>query len=187
MIVPTLLSFVWMSTFGGAAIYLQSTGVADVSAAVHNNVATALFAMLESFPLTKVASLVGMVLVTVFFVTSSDSGSLVVDHLTSGGKLDSPVAQRIFWAVTEGVLAAVLLWGNGLHALQTASVATGLPFAMVLLVMVYSLYIGLSNEHYIETAVKTTLQDVHTEHKLGEAIAAHHEEMQATENEDENT
>jgi len=179
MIVPTLLSFVWMSTFGGSAIYLQSNGIADISAAVNSNVATALFAMLESFPFTTVTSLVGMVLVTVFFVTSSDSGSLVVDHLTSGGKLDSPVAQRIFWAVTEGLLAAVLLKGNGLDALQTASVATGLPFAAVLCVMIYSLYIGLSNEHYIETAVKNKLKDVHAEHKLSEAIAAHHEEQNA--------
>ena len=102
--------------------------------------------MLQQLPLTGITSFVGIVLVVVFFVTSSDSGSLVVDNLTSGGKLDSPVPQRVFWAVTEGVVAAVLLLGGGLQALQTASIATGLPFALVLLVMCYSLYKGLNQE-----------------------------------------
>lgn len=148
MIFPTLLSFLWMSTFGGSALWLQVTQVADLTSAVQKDVSTALFVMLESFPLTQVASLIGIVLVTVFFVTSSDSGSLVVDHLTSGGKLDSPVVQRIFWAVTEGTCAAVLLLGGGLTALQSASIATGLPFTLVLLIMCYSLYRGLQEENY---------------------------------------
>ncbi len=95
--------------------------------------------MVDSLPLSNILSVIGIVLVTVFFVTSSDSGSLVVDHLTSGGKLDSPVPQRVFWAVMEGVVAATLLIGGGLTALQTASVITGLPFAVILLMMIYSL------------------------------------------------
>jgi choline/glycine/proline betaine transport protein len=80
-----------------------------------------------------------MFLVFVFFVTSSDSGSLVIDIITSGGHLDPPVGQRIFWAVSEGVVAAVLTVGGGLTALQTASISTGLPFAVVLVVMAYCL------------------------------------------------
>ncbi len=95
--------------------------------------------MVDALPFSSILSLVGVILVTVFFVTSSDSGSLVVDHLTSGGKLDSPVPQRVFWAVMEGVVAATLLIGGGLTALQTASIITGLPFAIILLMMVYSL------------------------------------------------
>lgn len=146
IILPSLLSFLWMSTFGGAALWLQLTGAADIETAVNANVATALFEMLRNFPLTSVTSLAGIILVTFFFVTSSDSGSLVVDHLTSGGKLDSPVPQRVFWAIMEGVLAAVLLLGGGLGALQTASITTGLPFAVVLLIMCYSLYRGLSED-----------------------------------------
>ena len=136
---PSILSFFWMSVFGGTALNLQRSGVRDVSAAVSENVATALFDMLRAFPLTTVASLAAVVLIISFFVTSSDSGSLVVDHLTSGGKIDSPVTQRVFWAVMEGALAAVLLIGGGLTALQTAAVATGLPFAVVLLVLTWSL------------------------------------------------
>jgi len=146
LIAPTLLSFLWLSTMGGAALNLQLTNAANIAGAVQENVATAMFVMLDNFPLTALSSIVGILLVTIFFVTSSDSGSLVVDNLTSGGKLDSPVPQRVFWAVMEGVVAAVLLLGGGLTALQTAAIATGLPFAIVLLVMCYSLNRGLSQE-----------------------------------------
>ena len=155
MVLPTLLSFLWMSTFGGSALWLQTTGVADIAAAVNADVSTTLFVMLENFPLTAVTSAVGIALVTIFFVTSSDSGSLVVDHLTSGGKLDSPVPQRVFWAVTEGLCAAALLLGGGLTALQSASIATGLPFTIVLLIMCYSLYRGLQEEHFHATVIET--------------------------------
>jgi len=91
-------------------------------------------------------SFVGVVLIISFFVTSSDSGSLVVDSLTAGGKLDAPVAQRVFWAVAEGALAATLLIGGGLTTLQTAVMLAALPFAITLLLMVYSLVIGLRHE-----------------------------------------
>ncbi|MDY6822350.1 MAG: BCCT family transporter [Thermodesulfobacteriota bacterium] len=148
MVIPTLISFIWMSAFGGSALWLQMTGAADIAGAVTKDVSTALFVMLESFPFTQVTSFIGILLVTIFFVTSSDSGSLVVDHLTSGGKLDSPVPQRIFWGIMEGVCAAALLMGGGLVALQSASIATGLPFTIVLLIMCYSLYRGLQEEQY---------------------------------------
>jgi choline/glycine/proline betaine transport protein len=148
MIFPTILSFLWMSSFGGSALWLQITGKADIASAVSKDVSTALFVMLENFPLSQITSFIGITLVIVFFVTSSDSGSLVVDHLTSGGKLDSPIPQRIFWAVMEGVCAAALLMGGGLVALQSASIATGLPFTLVLLIMCYSLYKGLQEEDY---------------------------------------
>ncbi len=155
MIFPTLLSFLWMSTFGGAALWLQSTGTADIATAVSEDVSTALFTMLQSFPLTAITSLIAIMLVVVFFVTSSDSGSLVVDHLTSGGKLDSPVPQRVFWAVMEGLCAAVLLIGGGLAALQSAAIATGLPFTFVLLFMCYSLYKALKEELYHAEIIET--------------------------------
>ncbi|MEM1310931.1 MAG: BCCT family transporter, partial [Cyanobacteria bacterium P01_H01_bin.153] len=159
LLLPSMLTFLWMSVFGGTALNFElgeaTAGV--ISTAVGENVATALFVMLQQLPLTGITSFVGIVLVVVFFVTSSDSGSLVVDSLTSGGKLESPVPQRVFWAVMEGVVAAVLLLGGGLSALQTASITTGLPFAVVLLVMCYSVYKGLSYEHDV-VHVKRQLQ-----------------------------
>ncbi|MFO7862793.1 MAG: BCCT family transporter [Salinivirgaceae bacterium] len=147
LIVPTLLTFLWLSSFGGSAMFLELNGLADITTAVTENVATSLYVLLEQFPLSFVTSIVGVVLVISFFVTSSDSGSLVVDSLTAGGKLDAPVAQRIFWALTEGAVAAVLLIGGGLGALQTAAISTGLPFAIILIIMAISLLKGLKEEH----------------------------------------
>jgi choline/glycine/proline betaine transport protein len=122
-------------------------GIGNIGTAVQENVATALFVLLEQFPLGFFTSIVAIILVMSFFVTSSDSGSLVIDSLTSGGKLNAPVGQRVFWAQTEGAVAAVLLIGGGLNALQTAAITTGLPFLFILLLMCYSLYKGLSKEH----------------------------------------
>jgi choline/glycine/proline betaine transport protein len=172
MLIPTILSFFWMSIFGGTAIFQQTRGIGDLVSIVNTDVSIALFAMLENLPWTQFLSAIGIILVTVFFVTSSDSGSLVVDHLTSGGKLDSPVPQRIFWAVMEGVVAATLLVGGGLTALQTASVITGLPFAIILLMMIYSLYAGLKQEYDVEEIVRRKLRQVEDEHVIGEVIAS---------------
>ena len=94
--------------------------------------------MLRQLPWAGLTSLVAIVLVVIFFVTSSDSGSLVIDGITAGGKVDAPIIQRIFWAVAQGVVALILLLGGGLNSLQAASVATGFPFLFVLLLMMLS-------------------------------------------------
>jgi len=168
ILIPTLLSFIWMSVFGGSALFLESFGLSDITAAVKEDVATAMFVMLSNFPVAEVLSFVAIILVTIFFVTSSDSGSLVVDHLTSGGKLNSPTTQRVFWAIMEGVIAAVLLIGGGLATLQTASVTTGLPFAVVLLIGVYSLYVGFSQEVFVESAVEKAVLSATEKHRMEE-------------------
>ncbi len=170
MLIPTFLSFLWMSVFGGSALFFQASGTADIAAAVQANVSTAMFVMLEQLPFTHVLSFIAIILVTIFFITSSDSGSLVVDHLTSGGKLDSPIPQRVFWAVMEGLVAAVLLIGGGLKTLQTASVTTGLPFAVILLFIIYALYIGFSEENYVEEKVEKARRTVKEEHRLVQTV-----------------
>ena len=149
LVLPSLFSFLWLATFGGSAIFAQSNGASILQAYNAQGQAIATFAMLSQYPLTLVSSIVGILLVMGFFVTSSDSGSLVIDHLTSGGKHDVPKIQRIFWAITEGTVAAVLLIGGGLGALRTGSLVTGLPFALVLLLMCYTVYQGLDHEHKI--------------------------------------
>ena len=146
LIVPTLFSFFWMSTFGGSALFVELETGGSLVAAVNADVATAIYEMFSYFQLAIPLSVLAVVLVVTFFVTSSDSGSLVIDHLTSGGKHDVPTAQRVFWAVIEGVIAAVLLIGGGLDALQTAAITAGLPFTFVLLLMCYTVYVGLGNE-----------------------------------------
>jgi choline/glycine/proline betaine transport protein/BCCT family betaine/carnitine transporter len=116
LIIPSLLSFIWLSVFGGTAIYLNSTLNGSLFATVQDKLPTALFEMISylnlpifSGLLKILLSAIATILVISFFVTSSDSGSLVVDNITSGGKLDSPVPQRVFWSFMEGFAAAILL------------------------------------------------------------------------------
>jgi BCCT family betaine/carnitine transporter len=143
LLVPSLVSVLWMTSFGGTAISLVGEGFSDITDAA---LELKLFATLSHLPLTTITSLVGIVLVIVFFCTSSDSGSLVIDTITAGGKVDAPVAQRIFWATFEGLVAIALLLGGGLAALQAAAVSTGLPFTIVLLLGCYALVRGLMSE-----------------------------------------
>ena len=150
LFLPALFSFLWLSTFGGSALWVELAGGGGIAAAVAEQGQTvAMFAMLQQFPLGALTGLLATLLVITFFVTSSDSGSLVIDHLTSGGKHDVPRTQRIFWALTEGAVAATLLVGGGLDALQTASITTGLPFGIILVLMCYTVYLGLDNEYEI--------------------------------------
>jgi choline/glycine/proline betaine transport protein len=146
LLVPALLCIIWFSVLGGAAIYAEMYDGMNIAAAVNENISTALFKLLEFYPVSTLTSALAVVLVFVFFVTSSDSGSLVIDIITAGGNLNPPLAQRVFWAVTEGVVAAVLLAGGGLLALQTAAIMTGLPFALVLVLMCFGLYRSFNRE-----------------------------------------
>jgi len=134
LLVPTLGGFLWFAALGGTAIHLELFGPGGVAATVADNEALALFAVLEHLPLATVTWALATLLVIVFFVTSSDSGSLVDDMVTSGGHPDPPRAQRLFWALAEGTVAATLLYFGGLAALRTASLTTGLPMAVFLLV-----------------------------------------------------
>ncbi|BCB61634.1 BCCT family transporter [Halomonas sp. A020] len=148
LLVPTLVTLVWMSTFGGTALSQATNGVGELANGI-SDVSLAMFHMLEQLPLTSITSTLAIVLVLVFFITSSDSGSLVIDNITAGGKTDAPRSQRVFWATLEGVIAGALLYGGGstaLTALQAGAVATGLPFTIVLLLMCFSLYKGLHKE-----------------------------------------
>ena len=146
LLVPSLVTFFWMSAFGSVAIKEVMGGNEILSQAIDSDIATALFVFFQDYPAAMAINIVAVLLIAGFFITSSDSGSLVIDSLTSGGKIDAPVGQRIFWAVTEGTVAAVLLLGGGLQALQTATIITGLPFALILLIMCYSLYKGLKED-----------------------------------------
>ncbi|MDZ5698889.1 BCCT family transporter [Chelativorans sp. M5D2P16] len=148
LIIPTLVSVLWMTTFGGTALdQFLNEGYTGVQQTVVDYVPElSLFAMLADLPLASISSLIGIILVIVFFVTSSDSGSLVIDTITAGGKIDAPVAQRVFWAIFEGLVAIVLLLGGGLAALQAGAIATGFPFAILLVVMLYATWKGLAQE-----------------------------------------
>jgi choline/glycine/proline betaine transport protein len=166
LFLPSLFSTLWLSTFGGSALNSALAGGAvqtQYTELGYGSFETlGMFITLSQYPLGVLSGLLATLLVITFFVTSSDSGSLVIDHLTSGGKHDVPRTQRIFWALVEGLVASVLLLGGGLTALQTAAITTGLPFAVILCLMVYTVYLGLDNEYQILASEEfaETIQDL---------------------------
>ena len=144
LLIPSLVCVLWMSVFGGTAIQqVIQDGLTTVTDAP---LELKLFKMLAELPLASITSFIGIILVVVFFVTSSDSGSLVIDTITAGGKVDAPVTQRVFWCIFEGAVAIVLLLGGGLIGLQAMVISTGLPFTVILLVMCVAIYKGLRSE-----------------------------------------
>ena len=159
LLVPTLLTFFWLSVFGDSALYIELFSNGNLAQSVNDNLAHSLFVFFDQLTMTTtnniptfIVSFLAILVVISFFVTSSDSGSLVIDIITAGGNTNPPVAQRIFWASIEGIVAAVLLIGGGLTALQTAAIITGLPFALVLILMIVCLYRALCADHDLSNA-----------------------------------
>ncbi len=144
LLIPSLVSVLWMTAFGGAALDQIVNG--GNTAIQEAGLELKLFTMLQGLPLTEITSFIGITLVIVFFVTSSDSGSLVIDTITAGGKVNAPVSQRVFWATFEGLVAIALLLGGGLTALQAMAVSTGFPFTIILLLVCVSILRGLASE-----------------------------------------
>lgn len=147
LFVPVGFTFLWMTVFGNTALdAIMNKGYTALSTAVSENVSVALFKFLEFFPFSSLVSVIAVILIITFFVTSSDSGSLVVDTIASKGEGEAPVWQRVFWAVLEGVVAAALLVAGGLGALQSASIIIALPFAAIMLIATWGLYRALHLE-----------------------------------------
>jgi choline/glycine/proline betaine transport protein len=139
VLAPTAVNICWISIFGSTAFHIELFGEGGITEAVNANITTALFSLLEHFPLSFFSILFVVIAGIIFFVTSSDSGSLVIDFITSGGREKTDVWLRIFWALAEGVVAATLVFGGGLIALQTGSLVTGLPVCVLMLVLCYSI------------------------------------------------
>lgn len=164
LILPALVTFLWFSAFGGTTMRDILLGDTAMIAAVNDNISTALYVFFDKFPLAIVLKSLGVILICSFIITSADSGALVVDSITSGGKLKTPRFQRVIWAVATGVIAAVLMYGGGLNALQTVVTISGLPFAILLVMMCFSLYKGM-NEDYQKSERKDKLLERETYRK----------------------
>ena len=144
LLVPTGFTFLWMTVFGDTAInFIMNEGMTSLGDTVSKDATVALFVFLEQLPWSAVMCTLAVAMVVVFFVTSADSGALVVDQLASGGAINPPVWQRIFWSLLMGAVAIVLLMADGLSALQTATIATALPFSIILLVAIWGLFQAL--------------------------------------------
>lgn len=144
LLIPSLACVLWMTVFGGTAI--SQVVQQGYEAAVAAELPLQLFAMLDALPLAQISSFIAIILVIVFFVTSSDSGSLVIDTIAAGGKVNAPTPQRVFWCTFEGLVAIALVLGGGLVALQAMAVSTGFPFALVLLTACVAVVKGLMSE-----------------------------------------
>ena len=165
LFVPTGLTLIWMTAFGNTAInMIMNQGFAELGVTVQNDVPVALFKFLEHFPFSNVLSMVAIAMVVIFFVTSSDSSAMVVDMLASGGNNKTPLWQRIFWSSMIGIVAMVLLLAGGLKALQTVTIASALPFSIILLVSAYGLLKALA----IDAAKKESLVSTRLTPKVGQ-------------------
>ena len=175
---PVLLTFIWFIVFGETAIHMELFGPGGMAAAVAESVPTALFVMLDKLPLATITSAIATLIVVTFFVTSADSGALVINIIASGGDPDPPILSRIFWASLTGVVGAVLLLVGGLNALQTAALTTALPFSIVMCVMCVSLLSGLRAERLdirsrrMAAPVMGTLHPVSPEASAGAGTSA---------------
>ena len=152
LLVPTLLAFVWLTLFGGTALHIELFGNGGIVDAVKADVTSALYATFERMDvgvMGKVAAIVATLLIVTYFVTSSDSGTLVVNTLLSMGDPEPPVVHRVIWGLSEGAVAAVLLLAGGLAALQTASITAALPFSVIMLFMMAGLVKSLRMEERV--------------------------------------
>ena len=164
LFVPTGLTLIWMTAFGNTAIdMIMNQGMAGLGQAVETDVPVALFKFLEYFPFSNILSMIAIVMVVIFFVTSSDSSAMVVDMLASGGNSKTPIWQRVFWSSLIGVVAMVLLLAGGLQALQTVTIASALPFSIVLLVSAYGLLKALA----VDAAKRASLEKTTLTPKVG--------------------
>jgi choline/glycine/proline betaine transport protein len=148
LLVPTMVSFFWFTVFGESAIARELFGEGGLSEVLEAEEGDALvfFAFLEGLPLATLTTVAAVVAVFVFFVTSSDSGSLVIDMMTSGGHPDPPKGQRVFWAVSEGAVTAVLLLAGGIDAIFTSAMTVAIPLTVILVLMAWSLVRGVRQE-----------------------------------------
>ncbi|KXZ66266.1 BCCT family transporter [Acinetobacter venetianus] len=149
MLIPTFFTFLWFSVFGDTALHLiMVEGYRSLVQDVQQDKAIALFKLYEHLPLTSLLSFLSVILIITFFVTSADSGSLVIDSLASGGVTDTPIWQRIFWSTTQGLIASALLLAGGLTALQTASIVSALPFTIIMLIAIVGMCRALVIEQH---------------------------------------
>lgn len=156
LLIPMMILFFWFTTFGGVAVHMELLASLDPALvspglieAVQADTGSAIFRLVEYYPFAKPITLLIVVMIVLWFVTSSDSASFVIDMLTAGGDTNPPKIQRLFWAIMEGLIAAILLAAGGLEALQAAAIVAGLPFALVIFLMMYALLRGLGRDRLI--------------------------------------
>ena len=169
--IPCGILFFWFTAFGGVAVQMELSGAEPgLAAAAQASYGSAIFAMMEFYPFTTLLNALIVVMIVIWFVTSADSASLVVDMLTAGGHDDPPRIQRMFWAISSGAIAAVLVVAGGLESLQAAAVVAGFPFTFVILVMMFGLLRGFGRDRLVLHRTKQWyLTEKEADHNLPDA------------------
>ncbi|GAB2517901.1 BCCT family transporter [Paramicrobacterium agarici] len=174
LLVPTIVGMIWFSVLGGSGLFRQFFGAGDLVEDGEVSAEGSLFQVLSGLPLGQVLSVIAILLVAIFFITSSDSGSLVVDMLASGGHPNPPTWSRILWAVLEGAVAIALLIAGGLESLQAGSLITALPFSVILVIMCVATVRGLRYERrvmdYAERLARLDRVTTHVTGRMTESI-----------------
>ena len=161
VLAPVIIALVWFTAFGETAIAQFVSGTGELGGGLQAT-ELGLFHLLDSLPLAAMTSTAAIMLLVVFIVTSADSGALVIDSITSGGKTTSPVAQRVFWAAMLGLTASALLYNGGtdvLESIQAGTITAALPFTAILLVCCLSLFLGMRDELNVMKAVEMAEED----------------------------
>ncbi len=182
LLIPMTILFFWFTTFGGVAIHMELLAALDplmaspgLVEAVQADTGSAIFKLVEYYPLTKPITFLIVIMIVLWFVTSSDSASFVIDMLTAGGDTNPPKIQRLFWAIMQGLIAAILLAAGGLGALQAAAIVAGLPFAIVVFVMMYALWRGLGRDRLIlYRAQQQFITDESVDHNTADEFTDEH-------------
>ncbi|MGG1880118.1 BCCT family transporter [Paenibacillus campinasensis] len=136
MVVPPFIACLWIAAFGGTAIWYDLHGGAGIANAVHEDVTSALFQLFNQLPLSTITSILSVLLILTFLVTSADSATYILSSMTTFGSLNPPMLIKLVWGTLMAAIAGVLLYTGGLEALQTASLIAALPFAVLLLLLI---------------------------------------------------
>jgi glycine betaine transporter len=159
LIVPTLGTCIWMSIFGGAALdIVQHTGNHDLADSITKNVSLSIFTFFDYLPLSAVLSILGFAVVAIYYITVADTATFVLGMLSEGGTLNPSSKIKVTWGIIQSAVAAVLLLAGGLNVLQTASIAAALPFAIIMVIMCFSLLKGLKSEAEVPSSKQRPMQ-----------------------------
>ncbi|WP_071435397.1 BCCT family transporter [Bacillus kwashiorkori] len=177
-IAPPAISFLWFGIFGGTAIYMDLFEGANIATAVNNDITSAVFTMFDGMPFSSILSIMVIILIFTFLITSADSATYILSSMTTGGILNPPVGVKVVWGVLISGIATVLLFSSGFSGLQTASLVSALPFGVVILFMMISLFKVLRNdsipERVVKEVVKKDKQAKQAKQKLpNQKVAAH--------------
>ncbi len=178
LLVPPLISFIWIATFGGTAIYQDLYQGTAIAQAVANDYTSAMFTFLEGFPFAVITSTATIVLIATFLITSADSATYILASMSSRGSLNPSMRMKIIWGVLLSGITMALLVSGGLKSLQAGSIVAGLPFALILILMMFAIIKVLRIEAHLvmpeQMPILRPVEEAERYHRGEEQVPTHH-------------